>query len=211
MVQIQRRGSAFSLVELLVAIAIIGILATLALISFDNARRNSRDGRRQTDVKEYSGAITKRSITKGDYKVGNANGTGYGRINKGTTTIASILLSEGYTSTIAKDPGFRNGTDNDPDYVLIVCTSGAGWPLADGTKKADQFAVWGRLEREGSQVERDNAGNACGGWNTGGTYPSAAYDYPATAKSAATFPQGKISTSPTERSKYYVSGSGRIK
>ena len=44
---------AFTLVELLVVISIIGILATLTLASFTQAQKQARDTQRKSDIKQY--------------------------------------------------------------------------------------------------------------------------------------------------------------
>lgn len=44
---------AFTLVELLVVISIIGILATLTLASFTTAQKQTRDTQRKSDLKQY--------------------------------------------------------------------------------------------------------------------------------------------------------------
>ena len=47
-----KNKKAFTLIELLVVIAIIRILATLAVVSLQNARKNARDAKRMADVKQ---------------------------------------------------------------------------------------------------------------------------------------------------------------
>lgn len=47
----------FTLVELLVVISIIGILATLLLVSFNGAQMQARDTTRKSDLKQYQTAL----------------------------------------------------------------------------------------------------------------------------------------------------------
>lgn len=48
---IEKKPSGFTLIELLVVISIIGLLSTLAVVSFGNARKKSRDTKRVADIK----------------------------------------------------------------------------------------------------------------------------------------------------------------
>ncbi len=50
-----RRG--FTLIELLIVIAILGGLATIAMLSFRGSQASSRDTRRQSDVRQYQAAL----------------------------------------------------------------------------------------------------------------------------------------------------------
>jgi type II secretory pathway pseudopilin PulG len=56
---------AFSLVELMVAIATLALLATLTVISFAETRKSSRDSRRKADIQIISSGITQYGITRG--------------------------------------------------------------------------------------------------------------------------------------------------
>ncbi len=52
-----KKYSAFTLLELLIVIAIIGILASLAAVSYSSAQRRARDSQRQADLKAIQNAV----------------------------------------------------------------------------------------------------------------------------------------------------------
>src|SRR5438045_1746731 len=53
----RERARGFTMIELLVVVAIIGLLATIVLASLSNSRRKARDARRVADVKELENAV----------------------------------------------------------------------------------------------------------------------------------------------------------
>ncbi|MBI2484360.1 prepilin-type N-terminal cleavage/methylation domain-containing protein [Candidatus Uhrbacteria bacterium] len=54
----QSKKRAFTLVELLITIGIIGILATVTAVSIGNARAKARDSKRLTEIKQIQNALT---------------------------------------------------------------------------------------------------------------------------------------------------------
>ncbi len=71
-----RRRLGFTLIELLIVIFIIGILVSLSTISFTNAQKKGRDGKRKADLKAIQQALEVFYQTNGGYPgyIGNFRG-----------------------------------------------------------------------------------------------------------------------------------------
>lgn len=61
------RKNGFTLLEVLVATTILGILMAIVTISFQAANRNARDTKRKADVEEIKGAIERYRLEQSDY------------------------------------------------------------------------------------------------------------------------------------------------
>jgi len=76
------KGKGFTLIEVLVVIAIIGILATVALMSFTGTRAKARDSKRKADLHQVQTALGVFYDTRGTYptstSVWNASSPDYG-------------------------------------------------------------------------------------------------------------------------------------
>src|SRR3990170_8128022 len=55
---INRKARGFTMIELLVAITIIGIISTIGYVNFDNARDKGRDAKRKQDLAAIRTALT---------------------------------------------------------------------------------------------------------------------------------------------------------
>jgi len=62
-----RSHSGFTLIEILVATTILGILMAIVTISFQAANRNARDTRRQADLEEIRGAVERYRLQESTY------------------------------------------------------------------------------------------------------------------------------------------------
>lgn len=103
----------FTLVELLVVMAIIGILSTLGLVSFRNAQPKSRDSRRKSDLEQVQRALEMYYNDYNDYPSSNG-----GAIQIGSTLtwgVSEMKDSKGtiYMKELPKDP-----TGN-PEYCYV--------------------------------------------------------------------------------------------
>ena len=66
---LNKKIKAFTLIELIVVIAIIGILASVIYPSFVNYQKRSRDARRQVDIKTIVDALERYQIEFGGVPV----------------------------------------------------------------------------------------------------------------------------------------------
>lgn len=92
---------AFTLIELLVVVAIIGLLATLATISFSNSRTKARDAKRIADLRAVHTALRLYYDENGEYPHqtsyavnSNANPTGW----------VPNIVADGYIAALPTDP-----------------------------------------------------------------------------------------------------------
>jgi prepilin-type N-terminal cleavage/methylation domain-containing protein len=109
-----KRG--FTLIELLVVISIIGLLATIVLVSLNSARIKARDSRRKADLKQLEIALELNYDKHGAYTqpenmcsdtsygglggCGSAGGTGDWDANSDLRD----LISDGFIEALPKDP-----------------------------------------------------------------------------------------------------------
>lgn len=94
-------GSGFTLIELLVVISIIGLLASVVLVSLNGARAKSRDAKRISDMNQMAKAM---ELYFNDYNTYPTVGT----TGKGFTTAGLVIgqpsLAGGANGKISKLP-----------------------------------------------------------------------------------------------------------
>jgi prepilin-type N-terminal cleavage/methylation domain-containing protein len=67
MVSLKQRQSGFTIVELLIVIVIIGILATLIIVTFSGIQQKARDTQRKTDINALQSHVEAYYAQKGNY------------------------------------------------------------------------------------------------------------------------------------------------
>jgi prepilin-type N-terminal cleavage/methylation domain-containing protein len=120
----------FTMIELLIVMAIVGVLATLFVATYPNARRRARDAQRQSDIRQYQTALE---------KYANKNNGSY-YPSSGTINIKDQYSTLGLPASSPDDPGGTNRykyNGNATQYVLwaqlevsgagffIVCSNGS--------------------------------------------------------------------------------------
>ena len=96
-----RKG--FTLIELLVVITIIGLLATIVLVSLNTARSKARDARRLADLRQVALALEFYYDDNPDTGYPGASGSNqWGDADSGMT---KALQDNNYISAVPHDPG----------------------------------------------------------------------------------------------------------
>ncbi len=101
------KKNAFTMIELLVVVAIIGILIAAIVVAFVSARQKSRDARRKTDLKNIQVSLQLYS----DDNHGNFPNS------------LDRVASEGYMTSVPNDPGTQESykyviTSNKKEYAI---------------------------------------------------------------------------------------------
>ena len=113
----------FTLIELLVVISIIGILASLTLVSYTGAQKQARDTQRRSDLSQYRNALeTYASSNNGLYP-------------DSLSTIVGLctVLSPSYMSTCPSDPTTGNS------YGFYSSASGDGYVVYGGLETTGEY------------------------------------------------------------------------
>lgn len=105
------RRHAFTLIELLIAIGIIGLLAVLIIVTLGSARAKSRDAKRLADLESFRQALQLALGQQGAYPPGT-------NVSLGTTGYQAIC-AQGNTVKFAADATITN-CDADKIYMANV-------------------------------------------------------------------------------------------
>ncbi len=95
-----RGRGGFTIIELLVVVAIIGLLTALGFALFSEARTKSRDAKREKDVKTLQDALSIYVTNASAYPVTDTNGV----YLTGSDAVASTLIAAGALPAVPLDP-----------------------------------------------------------------------------------------------------------
>jgi len=119
----------FTLVELLVVISVIGVLATLVLVSFGPVQKQARDTQRKSDIRQYQNSLE------------NFANRQDGLFPSRTTAVdaSGLCATLGIAGTCPTDP-------KAPDTLYRYISDGTGTPNND----ASEYVLWTSLENVSS-------------------------------------------------------------
>ena len=67
MVSLKNKSKGFTIVELLIVIVVIGILATLVIVTFSGIQQKARNSKRQTDIQAVDSHVEAYKASSGNY------------------------------------------------------------------------------------------------------------------------------------------------
>ncbi|MEJ2347572.1 MAG: type II secretion system protein [Patescibacteria group bacterium] len=124
------RNKGFTLIELLVVISLIGILASLALVSYTGTQKQARDSERKSDLRQYQNAV--------ELFANKNNGIYVSRTSSGGVVASTTLCTDLSLTSCPEDPRF----DQDNTFVYRYQSNGTDGGNVDAT----QYVLWGKLE-----------------------------------------------------------------
>jgi prepilin-type N-terminal cleavage/methylation domain-containing protein len=145
MISLKKRQSGFTIVELLIVIVIIGILATLVIVTFTGTQKKARDSQRQTDINAVASHLEAYYADKGYYPtftdLSDTATSGFVRTElKGLDTEALVGPKGGALKT-----GAASG---DQYGYNVTCTDSADRTTCTG------FELQAILEKDGSTYSK---------------------------------------------------------
>lgn len=144
----QRR--AFTIVELLLVISVIGILVTIVIAVYPGYQKRTRDNERKSDVGQIASAIGAYAVQKNDYMTTGSgcglNGNGNGWIDAGPANIAAYPKS---IATCLQEAGALTNAADFIDPSGCIFDSGGSCGSSGGQVKAYMKAT---CQKNGSPV-----------------------------------------------------------
>ena len=97
------KNRGFTLVELLITLAIIGLLISVVAVGVDALKKASRDTKRVANMSEFSKALSLIFNEQGSYPISTNN-----ICLTGSDSVSQALMNAKYLNTGVQDPAFPN-------------------------------------------------------------------------------------------------------
>ena len=141
----KRMTKGFTLIELMVVIAVIGILASVALVSLTGVQKSARDAQRKSDIATYRTAIERYYADLQVYPGSGGTGDSTSGAGAGIFTTGGELVSKNYLPKVLTDP--QNGTSNCKITSAASLQTCQYKYLANATTNtASSYVLWAIME-----------------------------------------------------------------
>lgn len=142
---LHRRKKGFTLIEMLIVIAIIGILASIVLVGLGPVQRRGRDARRISDLKQVQNALELYFNKCGYYPGASEGGSACGPFNGAPSTwdnlTAALTGSNIGVRQIPDDPSSGGGANAARNYRYAADATGSSYVLAATLEDAENPAL----------------------------------------------------------------------
>ncbi len=108
----------FTLIELMIVIAIIGILAAIAIPQFSAYRKRSYNSSAQSDVRNIATAQEAYYVDNSTYANASLTGATYGYMQSGNVAFGNTGSSDNYTITAYHSSGDKTYSLSGPGGVI---------------------------------------------------------------------------------------------
>jgi len=129
----------FTLIELLVVIGVMGILSSIALISYQNAQKQARDTQKKSDLKQYQTSLE---------NYANNNNNFYPSYKD-----PQVLSSQSFCNVLGLTNCPEYPGDSDDEYYYI--SNGAD---NSGDPTASNYTIYAYMESKDSYIVGDSSG-----------------------------------------------------
>ena len=143
----------FTIVELLVTLAIIGMLLAVVLASFSAARAKGRDVERETEIQRLAVELRIFAEKHGRYPSA-LDGNCDAETSFGVGGCLTILVDEGFLPSLPDDPLGESYTGNPQSHHMYFYDNECGSGGTSGT----QYRLW-------ANGERNHNATTAGWWN----------------------------------------------
>jgi general secretion pathway protein G len=122
---LDKRESGFSLIELLIVIAIIGILAAIAIPNLLNALQRGKQKRTMSDMRALATAIEAYAVDNSQYPVATSCPTGVTAMVSGAVALDAASFSKLSPTYLAQPPkidgwgGFFQYSNDTTNYAIL--------------------------------------------------------------------------------------------
>ena len=142
----QSKQTGFTIVELLIVIVVIGILATLVIVTFTGVQQKARNTKRQTDLVALDGHIEAFNGTNGYYPtLANMNDPSFISANMKGLDPSALKDPTGSSATLVSTPAVGA-------YAYEPTPSGCD----NATTECSGFTLTATLEGGGTYVKQSN-------------------------------------------------------